>query len=150
MAYIIPSVADFKNYFTRDWPYDPAVAPPYDLSKVQDSDITKAIAEASFNFNEELFSTQEQFTIGYLYLTAHYMVMDLRASAQGIAGQYSWLQSSKSVGSVAEGFTIPQRIQDIPSFAMLSKTNYGAKYLSLILPQMVGQMFSTPGRTSPV
>lgn len=149
MAFTVPSVSDFKAYFVRDFPYDPAVAPPYDMGKVQDLDITKAIAEAGFNFNEALFADQAQYTMAYLYLTAHYMVMDLRASAQGVSGQYTWLTASKSVGSVSEGYSVPEQIMAHPSLAMLSKTMYGAKYLSLVLPQMVGNIYSVAGDTLP-
>lgn len=142
MAYDYPSVADFKAYFQRDFPYgtDPATS-------VLDIDITKAMSEANFNFNSSFYATQENFNIGFLYLTAHYLVTDLRASSQGISGQFTWLESSKSVGSVSQSFSIPQRIMDDPNFAWLMKTNYGAKYLMLLLPQMVGNMFSVCGRT---
>ncbi len=140
----IPTAADFKAYFTRDFPYgtDPATS-------ILDADINKAIVEAGVNFNSALWPTQALFTMAYLYLTAHYLVMDLRASSQGIAGSYSWMTSSKSVGSVSESFTIPQKILDNPYLAMISKTNYGAKYLSLALPQLAGQVFAVCGRTKP-
>lgn len=141
MSFIVPSVADFKAYFTRDFPY--GVTP----STVNDSDITNAIAEAGINFNEGLFGSQANFTLCYLLLSAHMMVMSLRGSSQGIAGQYSWLQASKSVGSVAESFSIPQKILDNPYYAMLCKTSYGARYLSLMLPKMVGQTFIVYGET---
>ncbi len=149
MAFTFPSVADFKAYFFRDFAYDPAVAPPYDLTKIQDLDITKAMEEAKRNFNSALFGTQEEYTMCFLYLTAHYMVMDLRASSQGIAGSYAWLTTGKSVGSVSESFGIPQKILDNPLLAMYSKTNYGAKYLSLVLPYITGPMFTVCGGTSP-
>lgn len=140
---IIPTEDDFKLYFCRDFPFGekPDV--------VMDSDITKAISEAGFNFNDSLFSNQSKFTMGYMYLAAHHLVINLRASSQGIAGAYSWLQASKGVGSVNESFSIPQRILDNPNFAMLSKTMYGAKFLSLILPQLVGQAFIVCGGTQP-
>ncbi len=144
MAYTFPTVADFKNYFVRDFPYgaDPTTS-------ILDSDITKAMGESKFNFVARFFSSQENFNIGFYYLTAHYLVIDLRASSQGIAGQFSWNESSKSVGSVSQSFSIPQRILDDPNFAWLTKTNYGAKYLMLIFPQLAGQMFSVCGRTNP-
>lgn len=143
MAYTVPSVSDFKAYFVRDFPYG------MDMESVMDTDITKAISEAGFNINQGLFGTQEQFTIGYLYLTAHYLVIDLRAGSQGVNGKYSWLTTSRSVGSVSEGMQVPQRILDNPYLAMLSTTNYGAKYLSLLLPQLTGQIFTSEGTTLP-
>lgn len=142
--FINPTVQDFKDYFTRDFPYgtDPNTS-------VLDSDITKAYGQVNFAINPALFPDQASYTLCYLFLAAHWLVTDLRMSSQGISGQYNWLESSKSVGSVSEGFSIPQRILDNPEFAMLSKTNYGAKYLQLLLPQLMGQIFIAPGRTLP-
>jgi len=114
-----------------------------------DSDISKAIAEAGVNFNEALFSDQNTYSIAYLYLTAHYLVMDLRASTQGIAGDFPWLTNSKSVGSVSEGLAIPDFMLQNPMLSHFGKTYYGVKYLSLVFPRIVAPMFSTPGGTQP-
>jgi hypothetical protein len=138
-----PTNTDFKNYFTRDFPFGSST------DTVMDSDIDKALAEAGFNFNEGLYQDQSQYTMAYLYLTAHYLVMDLRASSQGISGNYSWLSNSKAVGGVSEGITIPPRILENPYLAMISKTNYGAKYISLLLPQLVGAFYAVSGETQP-
>lgn len=143
MAFTNPTIADFKSHFFRDFPYGTA------MNSVQDADITKAISEANFNFNPGLFDTQENYSLGFLYLTAHYLVMDLRASAQGIQGNYPWLSQSKSVGSVSESSAIPERILANPILAMLSKTYYGAKYLSLVLPKLVGNIGIVGGATQP-
>ena len=144
MAFTNPSVSDFQNYFTRDFPYgtDPNVA-------VVDSDITKAFGQTNINFNPDLWADQDSYTIGYLLLAAHYLVIDLRMSSQGLSGQYNWIETSKAVQGVSQGFSIPQRILDNPEFAMLSQTNYGAKYLNLVLPQLSGQIFNVYGRTLP-
>lgn len=138
-----PTIADFKAYFNRDFPYGATI------DKVMDSDIQKGMDLATINLNVGLFCTQQQYTIGFLLLSAHYLVLDLRASSQGIAGNYPWLTTSKSVGSVSEGLAIPPRILDNPIFAMLTKTNYGAQYLDMVLPQITGQMFTVHGRTLP-
>lgn len=136
-----PTIADFKAYFNRDFPYGSTI------DTVMDDDITKALSEVLFNFNTSLFSTQSNYTLAYLLLAAHYLVTNLRNSSQGVAGQYSFLQSSRGVGSVSEGLSIPQRILDSPELAMLCKTNYGAKYVMLLLPQLSGQIFTVCGRT---
>jgi len=141
VGYIVPTESSFKAHFARDFNYGSTD------TTVMDSDITKAISEAAVNFNESLWESQAVFTIAYLYLTAHYLVTDLRASSQGIAGSYSWLTGSKSVGSVSEGFSIPQKILDNPHLAMLSKTNYGARYLELVTPRLIGHVISVLGRT---
>lgn len=142
MAFDNPTIDDFKTYWFRDFPYgtDPATS-------VLDADIGKAYGQTNVNFPQDLWADQGTYTIGYFLLSAHYLVMDLRMASQGISGQFSWVQTSKSVGSVSEGLQVPQRIMDNPEWAMLTKTNYGAKFLMLVLPQMCGQMFNAFGNT---
>ena len=144
MAYSNPSVDDFKHQFTRDFPYgtDPNTA-------VLDTDIALAMKMTNINVSQAFFANQDSYSIAYNLLTAHYLVMNLRASSQGINGQFNFLQQSKNVGSVAEAFAIPQRVLDNPDWAILCKTNYGAQYIQLILPQLCGQMFIAYGRTLP-
>lgn len=138
-----PSVADFKAYFVRDFQYGATV------DKVMDADITKAYGETAMNFNSALWPDQASYTMGYLYLTAHFLVMDLRASSQGVRGQYNFPQANKSVGNVSEGYAIPPQITDHPVYSMLSKTYYGAKYLFLVLPQLTGNIVAVCGSTQP-
>lgn len=144
MAYTNPSVADFKAFFNRDFPYgtDPETS-------VLDSDITKAFTFTNVNFNEALFGDQGSYNVGYLLLSAHYLVMNLRASSQGINGQFAFSENSKSVGNVSQGFAIPQRILDNPDWAILTKTNYGAQFIQLVLPQLAGQIYTVCGSTRP-
>jgi hypothetical protein len=144
MAFTNPSVQDFKNQFFRDFPYgtDPEVS-------VLDQDITAAFVFTNVNFNQALFGDQGSYNLGYLLLSAHYLVMNLRASSQGLNGQFNFLQNSKGAGSVNEAFAIPQRILDNPDWAILSKTNYGAQYLQLIIPQLAGQIYTVCGSTRP-
>lgn len=144
MAYVQPTIQDFKDYFYRDFPYGTDID-----TSVVDADITKAFGQTDVNMNQDLFSDQSSYTICYLLLAAHYLVVDLRMSSQGINGQYSFLEQSKTVGSVSQSFGIPQRILDDPYFSMLSKTNYGAKYLQLVIPQMAGQIWVNYGSTRP-
>lgn len=144
MFYTNPTVADFKAYYFRDFPYGTNIS-----TSVTDADINKAFGQANINISQELFATQETYNIGYLLLAAHYLVVDLRMSSQGINGQYSFLEQSKSVGSVSQSFAIPQRILDDPYFSMLSRTNYGAKYLEIIIPQLAGNVFVVYGSTRP-
>jgi hypothetical protein len=75
------------------------------------------------------------------------MVIALRASSQGINGQWGWAQNNKSVGAISEGFEIPERIKNNPDFMQYYKTNYGAQYLNLLWPQLSGQVFSVSGYT---
>lgn len=143
MSYVIPSVSQFKSYFNRDFPYGVT------LDTITDDDVTKAMELAGVNFSEEFWANQQAFNIGYLLLSAHYLVLNIRESSQGIAGNWSWNQSARSVGSVSESLSIPQRILDNPEYAFFTSTNYGAKYLMLILPQLSGQMYAVFGGTNP-
>lgn len=150
--FTLPTVADFKNYFLRDFPYQPPVTPPavVDLdSYIQDQDIQNALDEADGLNNQELFGDQASFTFGFLNLAAHYLCMNLRASSQGIGGRFDWGAQSKSVGSVSVSTAIPARILENPLFAYLNQTTYGTKYLMKILPQISGQMFVVCGGTNP-
>jgi hypothetical protein len=144
MSYNNPAVADFKNQFIRDFPYgtDPSVS-------VLDQDIAGAFLFTNMSINQDLWPDQGSYTLGYLLLTAHYMVLNLRSSSQGLNGQFNWAQTQKAVGAVSESFQIPQRVIDNPELMLLTKTNYGATYLQLILPLLAGQMFSVMGRTKP-
>lgn len=144
MAFSNPSVADFQGYFVRDFPYgtDPK-------AQVLDSDIAKAFQQCNMQINPGFFSDQGSYNVGYFNLTAHYLVLNLRNSSQGLNGQYNFLQNSKSAAQISEAFGIPQKILDTPAYAMLCKTNYGAMYLQMVLPQLSGQVFTVFGRTLP-
>lgn len=144
MAYINPSVADFKAYFYRDFPYgtDPNTS-------VLDQDITSSFLSTNFNINQGLFPDQGSYNLGYLLMSAHFLVMNLRQSSQGINGQFNFLQASKGVGSVNEAFSIPQRILDNPLWSMYTKTNYGAQFMQLVLPELSGQISNVFGTTRP-
>lgn len=144
MSYTNPTIAQFQSQFVRDFPYgtDPNVA-------VLDTDIATAQIFAGNQINTCLFPQQSIYTIGFNLLTAHYLVLNLRNSSQGLNGQYGWAQNSKAVAGVSEGFEIPERIKANPELMMLTKTNYGGLYLQLALPYLTGQMFSVYGRTKP-
>lgn len=142
MAYTNPTLTDFKAYFQRDFPFSNT-----DLSTVQDGDITKAISQMENLINPCLFNNQNIYTQGALLLSAHFLVQNLRASSQGIAGKFEWLVNSKSVANVSAGFSIPDRLMENPQLAMLVSTTYGTQYLYIVLPQLTGQMFAVDGGT---
>lgn len=141
--YVNPTVTDFQDYFVRDFTYGSTP------ETVMDQDIINAESDASEFINYCLFTNQSNYSAGFLQLSAHFLVLNLRAGSQGLQGQWPWMQTSKSVGNVSEGFTIPQRILDNPEYAMLTKTYYGSKFLFMILPQLSGQIFTVYGRTNP-
>lgn len=144
---------DFKNYFVRDFAYlpDPYTGCEADrLNFVLDSDIEKAFAQAKIKFNQSLFGTNEEIELGYLWLTAHYMVIDLQAAQQGASSAGARFNvSSRSVGSVSESYDIPETYKKNPFISFLSKTAYGEKYFSLIQSRIIGNTFAVCGGTRP-
>lgn len=140
--YAQPTVNEFQGYFNRDFPYGNV-----DLTTVQDADITKALTQQQNTINPGLFPTQNVYTQGALLLAAHYLVMNLRAASQGIAGKFDWLENSKSVGSVSASYSIPDRMMENPELAILATTAYGAQFLWLVLPYLTGQMFAVADGT---
>lgn len=144
MSYIDPTIADFKTYFVRDFPFGNDIE-----TDVLDSDITKAMNQTAIQINQSLFCSQEEYDIGFLLLSAHNLVMNIRASSQGLSGQFAWLQNSRSVGSVSESLAVPENITQNPLYSFFTKTNYGAQYLMLIFPTLMGQVFTVQGGTTP-
>lgn len=140
MAYTNPDIATFQSFFNRDFPYGNS-----DLTTVQDIDINKALIQQQNTINPVLFPTQAIYTQGALLLAAHYLVENLRASSQGIAGKFEWLQTSKGVSNVSSSYQIPERILENPQLAVLADTRYGTQYLFLILPFLTGNMFAVQG-----
>lgn len=143
MAYTPVTVTDFKAFFTRDFPYGSTV------NHVMDSDITKALGTAGINFNEALWSSQSQFSQAFLYLAAHYLVESIKASSAGLSSQYSGNTISKGVGNVNEAYEIPEKVKASPFLAGLYTDRYGAMYVQLISPRLVGNVVTLQGRSTP-
>ena len=105
---------------------------------VLDQDILNAFAEAQMVYNQGFFGTN--ITLPYLYLTAHYLCNDLRAAQQGLNSTGAFPVSGRSVGSVSENYMIPDTYKDNPNLAPFTSTAYGMKYLSFLLPNLVGNV----------
>lgn len=135
---ILPTVANSWNRIVDD-------ANNY----IQDYDITKAFSEAQVSLNQGLFGTDAQIQMGYLYLTAHYLTLDIRTANQGVQSTGEQIVNSRSVGGVSESYTIPQHYLDDPILAFYTYTGYGMKYLSLVLPLLRGNIGVVDGWTNP-
>lgn len=147
------TVTDFKNYFRRDFPYaqEPAtdnVCANLD-AYVFDFDIEKAFLEAQAILNQALFPDDATIRLAYLYLSAHYLANDLRTAQGGIESTGNFPVSSRSVGSVSESYQIPDAYKDNAQVAFFSTTGYGQKYLSIVLPALVGNVRTVLGATLP-
>lgn len=190
------TVADFKAYFFRDFPYlpiwdastlynigarvyyeptqlfydcavngttgttpvqsfTPPAVNPWTLvdnninNYILDADIEKAFAEAAILLNQSLFTSDDNIRLGYLYLTAHYLVNDIRAGQGGIRASGSFPVASRSVGNVSESYSIPHAYMDNPVYSFYTQSAYGLKYLSLVLPGIVGNVVAVGGATQP-
>lgn len=146
MAYVPPTAAEFKSRFDRDFAYS---ADQMDMTRVRTVDITRAFTQAGANFNVGLFASQATYAEAFLLLSAHYLVVNLTASSQGLGGAAQWTTASKSVGNVAESFAIPDFINRSPFLSQLSKTSYGMAYLQIILPLLAGNVVCVEGDTKP-
>jgi len=116
------------------------------LNYTQDSDILNAIAEASVNFNEGLFTDKCTAKLVFLYLVAYYLTVDFQNAMSPMGG--GGIVQSKSVGSVSESYAIPQWMLNNPSYGMYAVNGYGRKYLSLIRPYLLGTIILSKGRTT--
>lgn len=143
MAYTDPTIADFKAYFDRDFPFGNA-----DMTTVRDIDVNKALSQQQNTINPNLFPGQNIYTQGALLLSAYFLVQNLRTSSQGVASKFDWTTQSKTVGPVSSSFEIPERILENPELAIYAANGYGVQYLQMILPLLTGQMFSVAGATA--
>lgn len=112
------------------------------LELVTDDDIAGASIDAQFNINQCLFDTEAEFKRAFAYLQAHMLVEKIAAATQGLGSQYNWITVAKSVGNVSESYQVPASILESPMLAAFSRTRYGALYLQIIAPMLVGNMMT--------
>lgn len=126
---------------TSDWQlYNSSI-----LNYTRDEDINNAFLEAGVNFNESLFPNKETATLVFLYLTAHYLTVDFN---NAIGKNNVGILTSKSVGSVSEGYSIPKWLSDNSALSVYASTGYGIKYASLIKPYLTGNILMFKGATT--
>jgi hypothetical protein len=146
MALTFPTAAEFKTFFARDFNF----APDDDadnLDYITDTDIDRAIAEAEIGF-PELLDTDAQNTIAFMYLSAFHLVVNLQNSAKGISSQAKFPISGTSVAGVSVNFQIPERYSKDPFISQFTQNGYGMKYLSMMLPNLVGNVEISEGTTT--
>lgn len=115
---------------------------------IQDSDIMRAFNEAVINFNVNLFTDQNSAIMVFLYLAAHYLVIDLNNAMNPLALGFMGFTQSKSVGSVSESYGIPQWMLNNQTLSAYAQTGYGREYLSLIQLYLIGNVLFFNGRTT--
>lgn len=134
---------DFKTFFVKDFNYG------NEDGQVSDADIARAISEANMNFNENLFDSEEDKKLIYLYLTAYYLVVDINnINTQGSSNN-GGLLTYRQVRNVAESFKVPKWIEENPMFSQFAQNGFGLKYLNMIYPYLVGPVGIVKGATLP-
>ena len=140
------TIAEFKTYFSRQFPYAPATDPT-NTDYITDADITTAFAQAKVNFPINLFD-ESNGTIAFLFLAAHYLCMDLQMAQSGINSTGQYLITSKSVGDVSASYGVPTKFLNNPLLNYLSTTQFGMKYISLLYPRTIGSTACVLGGTT--
>ena len=143
-----PAVADFQNFYYRDFPFDLTFTGNSNLY-ILIQDILKGFQQANAQINADLYLNQQSFTNGILCLSAHRLCTNINNSSQGINGQYNWGEVSKGVGPISQSFAIPQGIINNPYLFSFTKTTYGADYVLDLYPRLTGGMSSVMGHTKP-
>ena len=115
---------------------------------VRDKDIQRAQTAAFNSFPCDTFETS-QIPYAFNLLSAHFLLLNIQASSQGLRGQGEWLVNSKSVGDLTASYTIPDKIAQSPFLSPMTKTPYGLQYLGILAQYLVGNFASVPGMTKP-
>ena len=149
MSYTVPTAADFKAYFDRDFTFGEDDPDKPKVRNVRDKDIAAAMQQANVIFAEGLMASQDMYTTCYLYLTAHFLCLTIQAAVSGAYSQFAWLQQSKSAGDVSESYAIPEFIKRNPFLASLYTTRYGARYAGFIVPYLIGNVEIALGDSTP-
>lgn len=143
MSWVQPTPAQFEAFFARDFEF---TTDPANLDLVSVNDINRAITDALDNFAPGLFSTPNVATNAFMYLAAFCMVKNIQMSTKGIASQGKFMISGNSVGGVSTGYSIPEKYMKDPFIASLTANQYGQRYLDLILPYLIGNVFVSQKR----
>ena len=111
---------------------------------LSDDDITKAIGEMSLGLSDVF--EEEALTIVQYYLTAYYLVLDIKNAQSGLSSNaYASFVSSKSVGSVSESYGIPAWVNTDPMLSLYLDNGYGKKYLTYLIPRITGMFIFSQG-----
>ena len=107
-------------------------------SVILDSDIYRAMGEASFKFNMRLFPKNRQEII-FLYLTMFFLVYDRQAAASGLNGNSAaGPVIHRTVGKMSVTYMESTLYKSNPSYEFLSSNEYGKKAYNLMAPFLRG------------
>lgn len=116
---------------------------------VSDSDIGRAFREAAATYNPTLIGDCQANSTTFLYLVAFYLAYDLQLASSGAYGQIAFPATDVRVGSVSEGYYIPQAYMEDPILGFYARNGFGLKYLSLVYLYTIGNVGVVPGWSLP-
>ena len=107
-------------------------------SVILDSDILRAMGEASFKFSKNLFPENRREII-FLYLTMFFLVYDRQAATSGMNGNSAaGPVIQRTVGKMSVTYMQSTLYKSNPSYEFLSSNEYGKKAYNLMAPYLRG------------
>jgi len=137
---LIPDAVNETNYWTIS---------DEEIDFILDSDIDRAMQEASFKFNPSLFSSDKGKMV-FLYLTAFFLVYDRLMGNAGMNGNSAaGPVTYRSVGKMSVSYMESKLFEKYPSYEFLSTNDYGRKAFNLMLPFLRGNVQVIRGSATP-
>lgn len=107
---------------------------------ILDADILRAMGEASFKFNVNLFA-EEKGKLIFLYLTMFFLVYDRQMASSGMNGNSAaGPVLSRTVGKMSVSYMESKLFKNYPSYEFLSTNDYGRKAFNLMMPYLRGNV----------
>lgn len=118
-------------------------------SYVLDSMIEEAMNEAETIVKPECVTEEKYYRIAFLYMTAHYLIMDWKMKNSGInAGGSAGILIGRTAGKMSAHYAISPIVQQYPQYEFFFKTPEGEKAMNIILKKRIGFFLYTPGTWS--
>ncbi len=103
---------------------------------ILDLDIIRAMGEASFKFNKNLF-LEEKGKMIFLYLTMFFLVYDRQNASAGLNGNSAaGPVIHRSVGKMSVTYMESKLYSKYPSYEFLASNDYGRKAFNLMAPYL--------------
>jgi len=144
-----------KIYFARDFEYGEMPDANSKSTKVMDGDITRAITEAELSFNTAIWPDDDSRKPPFYLLSAHCLIRNIQTagglaqSGQGAKATGTSPIQSKGVGPVSVSYALPDSLVNNPYLSEFMTTNYGKKYVQMVIPRIVGNVGIASGATIP-
>lgn len=110
---------------------------------VTDDDVVRAFVLATVKINHKLFWNQNEFTVGFLYLSAFFL-----ANESVFGKQTLKMENSKTLAEGSISFTIPEEVTKSAHYSWLASNRFGIIYFQLIRGKTLGSIFTIPGATT--